>query len=71
MKEEIEVAPQIHEYFALRIERMEEDWAEKSVRKRKLVPLEEAIETLSKQMRRKDKAVQLKALEALQDMFGH
>ena len=69
-KEELPTAPQIHEYFALRIERLEEDWAEMKVRKRKMVAIGEAISILSSQSRRKDKAVQVKALKVLEKRFG-
>ena len=63
----LEEAGQIHEYFALKIEKLEEDWAERSQRSRKYVPLEEAIAIIESQSRRKDKLAQLAALKAFKD----
>lgn len=68
-KREIKRAHQVHEYFALEIHKLEQNWPERPARCRKLVDIVEAQALLGRQTRRKDMIVQLESLHKLTEIL--
>jgi diphosphoinositol-polyphosphate diphosphatase len=62
--------PQRHTYFAMEVAALADEWPERKKRGRKLVELPEARVLLAAQQRRKDRDVQLAAIDRLEELDG-